>query len=70
MLCVTASVSGICKAGALYSSFYVCLFDAALEKKEWPNCHMFVKRLSVALDKEFVLNLATLFPVYNRLLAR
>src|ERR1700733_16019435 len=31
VLCVTASISGICKAGALYSSFYVCLLDAALD---------------------------------------
>src|SRR6266852_2229770 len=34
VLCVTASVSGICKAGTAASSFYICPFDAVPGKKE------------------------------------
>ena len=41
VLCVTASISGLCKARTLYSSFYVCLLDAALDKKVRPGLSHF-----------------------------
>ena len=54
VLCVTASISGICKAGTLDSSFYAYWTRHSIRKYA-PDCHIFVKGLSVPLDKQRLL---------------